>query len=248
MPDATLAVAGRRLLATDLDGTLVGDRRALVQLRRVLADRRGTWQLAYVTGRSLASARALALEELLPAPDAWVTDVGTAIADAAGQPDAGWAAAIAPGWDRAAVAEVAAGWPALRPQPAAGQGPYKLSFHVGPADAACLPALAAALAAAGQAVRLVYSSERDLDLLPARAGKGAALAYLAARLGLPAGAVLACGDSGNDRDMLAHGGPAVAVGNSQAELLADLPGHVYRARGACAAGILEALHHYAWIG
>jgi sucrose-6F-phosphate phosphohydrolase len=238
----------QRLLATDLDGTLVGDRAALEALCGVLAPWRGTWRLAYVTGRSLASAQELARLEGLPDPDAWITDVGTAICDANGRPDLRWAAALRTGWDRERVVRVAGAWPGVRPQPPACQGPYKVSFYVDPAAATTLPALAATLAGAGQPTRLVYSSGRDLDLLPPRAGKGAALAYLARRWGLASSQVMACGDSGNDLDMLAHGGPAVAVGNSQAELLSRLPGDVYRARGSYAAGILEALLHYAWIG
>ena len=237
-----------RLLATDLDGTLVGRPEALSRLVGLLSARPGDWKLAYVTGRSLASARALAAAERLPMPDVWVTEVGSLITDADGTEDAAWCRRIGADWNRLQVARLANGFAELEPQPSTGQGPFKVSYYLKPEHAeAVLPALAARLRGAGFKARLVYSSERDLDILPERAGKGEAVRYVAERLGVPLTRVLTCGDSGNDHDMLGLGCPAVAVGNAQPELLGRLPETVYKARGHCAEGILEAIEHYRWL-
>ena len=73
---------------------------------------------------------------------------------------------------------------------------------------------------------------------------GNAVHYLAKRLRLPLASVITCGDSGNDREMLALGCKAAIVSNHEAELT-DLVGQgVYRTRAPYAAGVHEALRHY----
>ena len=98
--------------------------------------------------------------------------------------------------------------------------------------------------AAGLGASFVFSAYRNLDLLPAGAGKGPAVRYLLERTGIDPAHTLICGDSGNDASMLALPCRCVAVGNSSPELL-DLvtrhARHVYRARGCAAAGILEGI-------
>ncbi len=67
------------LLATDLDGTLVGDRAGLKELLDFYEQQPYEVGLIYITGRHLASARQLIADEGLPIPKALVTDVGTEI-------------------------------------------------------------------------------------------------------------------------------------------------------------------------
>ena len=67
------------LLATDLDGTFVGDQEALEKLLRFFDDSPDEVALVYVTGRHLSSARSLIAKEGLPTPDMLITDVGTSI-------------------------------------------------------------------------------------------------------------------------------------------------------------------------
>lgn len=156
---------------------------------------------------------------------------------------------MAQGWNARQVRKVACALRDLEPQPDAHQTPFKCSFELGPREAlAFLPLLADTLHASGIDHQLVYSSDRDLDVLPAAAGKGRALRYVADRLGVPYIRVLACGDSGNDRDLVAHGGPAAMVGNALPELASWAPRDVFRAEGTFANGILEALGHFGWLG
>jgi phosphoglycolate phosphatase-like HAD superfamily hydrolase len=57
------------------------------------------------------------------------------------------------------------------------------------------------LADAGLRVRVVYSSGRDLDVLPADTNKGAALGWLCERIKVDLRSVLVAGDTGNDASM-----------------------------------------------
>lgn len=63
-------------------------------------------------------------------------------------------------------------------------------------------------------VRIVFSQADYLECIPAGVGKGAALAVVAERLGVPREAVLAMGDQENDIDMLRWAGIGVAMGQA----------------------------------
>ena len=85
------------------------------------------------------------------------------------------------------------------------------------------------------------------------AGKLQALEYVRSRLGFPHNRTVACGDSGNDKDMLGGDNLAIVVGNAQPDLrewLAEVQhksgsnGAVHRllaVEGHMANGILEGL-------
>lgn len=238
-----------RMLVTDLDGTLVGHPAGLARLKGILPDLRRDALLVYATGRTWGQAKRLQAEQDLPEPDVWVTEVGASITYSPDDHDLAWDAQIATHWDRAAVERACMNEPTMVRQPEEAMGVFKLSFRLTPEDAAAvLPGLGARLQAQGVPVLLIYSSQRDLDVVPAAAGKGNAVEHLMRRYGIPLDRVLTCGDSANDRDMLCLGGPAVAVGNALEELVGlPLPPTVYRARGQSAEGILEALAHYGWL-
>lgn len=237
----------RWLLATDLDGTLVGDPRALEALNAELAPRRDRMVLAYVTGRSLHSTLGLLRESCLLKPDWILSGVGTALHQGPDwKEDSAWMQRISRQWSAPRVREIASRFPELGPQLATEQSEVKCSFTLHARDARrVLRALEEALARSGTRARVIYSSDRDLDILPDRAGKGNAVSYLARRLGIAGDAVVACGDSGNDREMLGLEGPAVLVGNARPEVR-GLPG-AYQARAAFAEGVREGLRHYGWL-
>jgi sucrose phosphatase-like protein len=239
----------RRLLASDLDGTLVGDPPALAHLNRALSRLRPQLSLAYVTGRSLSSTLTLIAEAGLLEPDVIVSGVGTGIHWAPyWRVDEEWQRRLKGAWSVERIRAVAAFFPDLEAQPPEGQGPFKCSYFLsGPCAAEILSMLKATLRRHRLSTRLVYSSRRDLDIVPLHGGKGNAVRHVAEKLRIPLHSVVCCGDSGNDADMLGMGGGAVVVANAQPELGDQAIPRGYFARAGHAAGVHEGLIHYGWL-
>lgn len=66
----------------------------------------------------------------------------------------------------------------------------------------------------GHDARLVHTAEHYLELLPVASTKGAALAHLAAHLGVPLDRVVAVGDHDNDLEMVEVAGLGVAMAHA----------------------------------
>ena len=145
----------------------------------------------------------------LPTPEVLVTSVGTEIywRGPSGhlRSDEGFARHISKGWDAEAVTRALDRIAGLKPQDPVEQRAFKRSYLT--SDAATVDRVRAALRAAGIEARVVHSHDTLLDVLPKRAGKGAALRRCAEALALPLSACVAAGDSGNDIDMLETAGP-----------------------------------------
>ena len=256
-----------RLLVSDVDGTLLNGPRAsegCAVLGKRLAAAGAALVLA--TGRDLQLTLE-AVEELLaaglPRPGALICSVGSEIyLGGTWTPDYEWAAHIAHGWDLAAVHAALADVTGLEPQPPSTQREFKASYFLPGADAAegltgrsgrtVVRQAVERLTQAGLRVSVIPSADKFLDVLPARASKGAAVSWLLDRTGAATGSVIVAGDSGNDREMLSgtHDGrrlKAVVVGNHEPEL-ADFAGssHVYVAKATFAAGVLEGIDAHGW--
>jgi sucrose-6F-phosphate phosphohydrolase len=230
------------LLATDLDGTLVGDKSSLKALLDFYDSQTYEVHLIYITGRHYQSALSLIEEENLPVPDVLITDVGTGIyiGDPL-KPDPEWAARLEHSWVPEKVASIASRISGLVSQnlPITNRCSYFAS------DSAVVEDFQSQLNKAGIPHKLVYSGGRDVDILPSESGKGQALQYILDKYKLSEAKLLVAGDSGNDVEMLTMGFPSVIVGNAQPELL-EQPEHpsIYRAKQKFAGGIHEAWSHF----
>lgn len=237
---ATCAPAFRQLVVSDIDNTLTGCTAGAARFAGFFARRREIG-FAVATGRSLTEARRLVREWGLPRPAAWITSVGSEIYwDEGGalHKDDSFARKVACGWDAEAVEQVCAGIAGLEPQAIYEQRQFKRSYLV--RDPAVVDRVREALASRALDVRVVFSHGDMLDILPARAGKAAAMRHVAAALGIAAEHVFAAGDSGNDADMLTECENAILVGNHSCEIatLRTRP-NVYVARRSYGAGALE---------
>ena len=240
------------LFVTDLDHTLVGDDFAHEQLNEWLLEARSHGsKIVYSTGRSLIRYQELASEAPLFDPDLLIASVGTAIySQLDNEPDSAWQNKLKAGWDRDRVLSITAHFADLVPQAETEQSAFKASFLLTEEAAIeLLPQLGTLFKQQQLDVQMIYSSGRDLDLLPRYANKGSALTFVRQMLGFEPEATLVCGDSGNDIALFAAGAErGVIVGNAQPELLAwhraHRSPHHYLAKSHCAAGILEGLEHF----
>jgi sucrose-6F-phosphate phosphohydrolase len=237
-------VADRFLIVSDVDGTMLGDNAALETLSRWFKPRRDSFRLVYNSGRSTASLRGSIAQTPLPDPDALIGNVGTQIEtfDSA-TPLKGWPT-LSGDWDPDVVRQVLGGIQGFEPQPHSYQSPHKVSYFAYEASEAQLADWQSQLEAAGLRVRIVYSSQRDLDVLPAGIDKGAATKFLAEAWNVPPDRVIVCGDTGNDLSMFEQGFLGIVVGNALPELAALDSPRVYHARENFAAGVSEGLRFW----
>ncbi len=240
-----------RMLATDLDGTFIGDRHTMEALWAEL-EASGV-VVAFSTGRHLDSVQSFYAETgtdrrarvlvCMVGTEIWWYESGRHRLDDA------WAELISDGWDAAAVVAALEGVDELVRQPEQWQSDLKVSYFLDRAPEAGVTDIVDRLRASGRSARVVYSAGRYLDVVPERSGKGAAVAWVAGRLGVEHQNVVVAGDTGNDLDMMRPelGFRAVAVGNASAELKVHHAPRLYHAEAHHAAGIREGLVHHGWL-
>ena len=221
-------MADRRLLVSDLDGTLLGDAAALDRFARWLAGARDGFIVAYATGRHLPSVQAAVRDEGLPAPDVIISAVGTEMHDGAGRDWPGWSDRFDGTHHRRVSA--ALGGPGLAHPAGAGQPDRpegELRRHrpdrVRPSDRGASPG--------GDG----HPGHVDLQRATASSISSRRSRARARRPGSsptpwvsPHGDVLTFGDSGNDLDLLDGGFRGTMVANALPELVALAAPEVYR--------------------
>lgn len=235
-----------QIFSTDLDGTLIGKTDALDCFRRTWSaipdDQRPL--LCYNTGRLLEDTQDLIESGVLIEPDFLICGVGTTIYDyRTSKLMKSFGAVLDEGWDAATVERIMFPEPGSTRQPEKYQASHKSSWYLPGATSEQIDNIEAKLKAANLLVNVVYSSERDLDIIPKYANKGNALSWLLKHLDIAREDALVAGDTGNDSAMFRKKGVnGIVVGNAQPELLeATLELDVYQAEGACAEGVLEGL-------
>ncbi len=239
-----------KLFVSDLDGTLLGTLAQRLSFKeqwlQVPPPQRP--RLVYSTGRTWDSTLQAIQVYQLAEPDYVIGSMGTEIYDYPQHrivPE--FSETLQKGWHRPTVEAVIArlGYD-IRRQPEDFQNAYKSSWYLLDATPDQLETIREKLEGAGLEVTLVYSSSRDLDILPRRADKGESLLWLLKHLRIRPEETLVAGDSGNDSAMfLIPGVSGIIVSNAQPELYqrtAHLP--VYHARGMYLEGVIEGLVYY----
>lgn len=235
----------RLLVVSDLDGTLLGDDDALGAFQKWYASRSSLLALAYSSGRSFSSILESMRKFELPAPAAIISEVGTQIHTfPSGEPLSNWPASRF--WSADVVKEVLKCLPKATPQLEEFQTRFKVSYFLHNAAERDLNQIHQSLKARSIEAEIIYSSDRDLDILPGGVNKGFAAIHLAEKLGFRANRTIVCGDSGNDASMMNPRCWGVIVANAQRELKSLTGEHLYHARASFAAGVVEGIEH--WIG
>jgi len=233
------------LFVSDLDGTLLGDAAALERFASWFTARRKGFLLAYASGRFFDSIVEAVRDSALPEPDAVIGGVGTEIVSyESGSRVWSPAYGLDKPWDPERIRIALRGERGLTLQPSALQSAFKISYYLHDAGTDRLEDIRRTVRATGVAADIIYSSNRDLDVLPQGVNKGSAVARLARWAGIAPPDVIVAGDTGNDLSMFEHGFCGIVVGNAQPSLRALTGDRVYLARGSCADGVLEGLDYW----
>ncbi|MFW5698888.1 MAG: HAD-IIB family hydrolase [Planctomycetota bacterium] len=240
-------------LASDIDGTLTGDPHALAELAQALTDKReaGELYLILCTGRRLQQVIDGFATEGLPFPDAVIGQVGTEIYLPPFTPDsprmAAWDERLHRVYRRETALSFVEGIDGIEIQPEVFNTPLKASFYLDncPDPEAAVATVRERAQAAGEGYMVVWSSGRDLDILPAVSGKGKAVHFLVEHEGLDQERIAVAGDSGNDIAMFEECRRGVVVGNARSELKTWARDHaakeIHQADASYAAGVAEGL-------
>lgn len=181
----------------------------------------------------------------LPAPDYVIGGVGTQLRRfPCGSPAPGWETSARPAWDPSRVRSALRVIPNLKPQPAEFQSPHKASFFLPAASGAELDEIRQLLAAEGLEVEIVYSSERDLDVLPAGMHKGGAAEFMTQMLADSCVRTIVSGDSGNDLTLFRPAFLGVVVANAHPELRRLDERNVYHSPHSHADGVCDGVEYW----
>ena len=234
----------RFLLVSDVDGTLLGDDKSLGEFARWYAHRRHWLRLVYNSGRFCSSIVRSVESTLLPQPDAIIGGVGTEICCfRTGRPIGTWPEGCH-GWQPERIVSVLAQYSELELQPAEFLSHYKISYYAEDATPDLIDEVRGRLSATDCDVELVYSSNRDLDLLPNGVNKGTAAAFLASQWSISQDRVFVSGDTGNDLAMFDHGFRGIVVAEAHEELKRLDALSVYQSGRAHAAGVMDGITHW----
>jgi sucrose-phosphate synthase len=240
-----------RAIFTDLDQNLLGDAESLADFLDVMKIYQKCTSFGIATGRRLDAALRMMKRYGIPQPDILITSLGTEICYAPRlTQDRAWAEHIDHLWNPRAIIRVLAGLPGLKLQPKMELSRFKISYYIDPAAAPGLDEINSLLHQQELTANTFLSFGQFLDIVPVRASKGFALRWCADQWDIPLENILVAGGSGADEDMMRGNAMAVVVANRHNEELSGLVDieNIYFASAPCAAGILEAIEHYNFLG
>ncbi len=238
---------GHKLLISDVDDTLLGNDRDLARFSAWYERYRSRIRLVYASGNFYDVVAELVRDGVLPRPHAIVGGVGTDLRlYPSGRPIFAWDERLYECWNEQRVRETLAKCDQLEPQPDEFQSEFKVSYYLRDASFSELARIRSVLRNASIDAELIYSSQRDLDVLPGGIDKGVAVKFLAEYYGYQPNDVIVCGDSANDLAMFQHGFRGIVVANAHPELTEFQSPTVYRSPESMAAGVLDGLNY--WFG
>lgn len=232
------------LLATDLDGTLLGGSESQrARLFAFLRRNRERVLIVFCTGRGLETILPLFTDPVVPHPDYVVADVGATVVHG------DTLAPVCP-----LQSEIVSSWPGSNRVLERLRGFGGIALQDNPQERRCsfyFEDEASVSDGLKQAVEdlgcdLIVSAGRYLDVMPRGVSKGATLTALLRYLGIDPAHVLVAGDTLNDLSLFRAGFKGIVVGGAERALIRQVAGRprVYLAREPGAGGILEGICHY----
>jgi sucrose-phosphate synthase len=240
-----------RAIVTDIDQSLLGDPKALKQFAGTIRKNRKRLVFGIATGRRIDSALAIIKKYDLPSPDVLISSLGTRIHyGSALSEDRFWADHVDHAWNRDRIRRALDDLPGLKLQEQARLSRLKVSYYYDVDKAPSVEEITDLLHQKELTANVLLSFGQYLDIIPSRASKGQALRYMALRLDIPLENILVAGGSGADEDMMRGNTSAVVVANRHHEELSGLVDleRVYLSDQAGAAGLLDAIDHYDFLG
>lgn len=231
------------LFVSDVDDTLLGDNLALQNLNQELDALGDKIIVVYNSSRPCASLHQ-SIQEVseLTDPDYLIGALGTQIQIGTSMQNLPtYPAYITQHWDRERVASIITEI-GLKPHADQYQTKFKASYDVSGSYQYKL--VIDRMRSAGLEVKILFSGNTNLDLIPIRAGKGNAIDFLGQHLGVTPERVVVAGDSGNDIEMFTAPHRGIIVGNADDDLKSLQGEHIYHATGKHAHGILEGLRFW----
>ncbi|MFW6414320.1 MAG: HAD-IIB family hydrolase, partial [Verrucomicrobiota bacterium] len=244
------------ILASDIDNTLTGDREALIRLAEALTDKMKSSELTLIlsTGRRLEQILEGFREEDIPRPHGIVSQVGTEIYvppfKSDSKPLNEWKERLLADFSRETAENFLTDIEGLEMQPDEFNTPLKVSCFLDktPDPEAAAQRIRERAEPYKNSYQVVWSSGKDLDIIPTKAGKANAILFLREYLGLSQLPVVAAGDSGNDSSMFDTFKKGIIVGNAKPELIAAQQNRsdrtIYFAINNYAAGVYEGLRYF----
>ncbi len=236
------------LFSTDIDGTVYDSSASAETFRNFwnrLQNQSNPPLLAYNTGRAIDDALELIEATTLPEPDFLIGGVGTEMYEfRTGTHLDLWTEILSANWYVDRVEKIVVSHSEdIEKQPDECQNPFKSSWYWHGRTRDDIDDLQAALSEAEIEAQVVYSSQRDLDILPVRANKGNAISWLADFLEIPYSQIAVAGDSGNDASMfLVDEVFGVIVSNAESSLPSAVSGaRIFHSAHPCAEGVVEGL-------
>jgi len=247
-----IPIEQRRILVTDIGGTITGDRKylkireELEILRKKITEVQDVVTLVYSSGQNLPGVLEKIEQYKLIVPDYIISSVGTEIHRMPGEhPLDEWYQYIRPAYQRDQIVTfVGENFPQFELQPEESQTPLKISYFAPQASPEGLRNLDHQLLQAQLPAKLVYSADLYLDIIPERAGTGTAVKFLTDSLVLSPSQVFVCGNSGNDIGLFQYGFRGIVVANASHELKDAVELRAYFSHSAFAKGLLEGLEYY----
>lgn len=234
------------LLVSDLDDTFLGDRDALRRFAGHYESLQDELKIVYASGRFFKTIRQDIQSTPLPEPVAVIGGVGSEIRSYPdGELNQNWIDRISTNWSAGRIRELLSDEPELTLQAEDSQSDFKVSYFFYDASENQLNRLRAKLFDNGIDASLIYSSSRDLDLLPEGVNKGTAAAFVAQDLGFDRDHTLVAGNSGNDSKLFEHDFRGIIVSNAHQELKSYASDQrVYLSSHERADGVFDGVNHW----